>query len=76
VLSPEEARQLAAGTFHSLCHRWLRQHIKVLDPGAQGYSKDFVIYDEQVGAGAGGLGLGLQVGVAPACCCGGGAVCE
>lgn len=52
VLPLDQARQLTAGTFHSLCHRWLRQYIKVLDPSPQGYSKDFTIYDEQDAQGA------------------------
>jgi hypothetical protein len=52
VLPLEQARQLTAGTFHSLCHRWLRQYIKALDPSPQGYSKDFIIYDEQDAQGA------------------------
>jgi hypothetical protein len=52
VLPLEQARLLTAGTFHSLCHRWLRQYIKVLDPSPHGYSKDFTIYDEQDAQGA------------------------
>jgi hypothetical protein len=59
ALGAEEARQLTAGTFHSLCHRWLRQHVQALAPAPGGYSSDFVIYDEQVGRAFGGERVGV-----------------